>query len=137
MGIVAAVTPSGSFSQLTQITRLKKKKPVTEIVKDKRGTINYNGPATLESFPKISPLKTLKFRDRPSFDLESKVFWHSSWYFSLSVQPRSLWSGFMQSRFSKTEDHFYQKSDFILLLIIDFQPTNLTCTYSTLLFIQN
>ena len=34
MGIVAAVIPSGSFSQLTQLTRLKKKKPVAEIVKD-------------------------------------------------------------------------------------------------------
>ena len=34
MGIVAAVTPSGSFSQLTQLTRLKKEKPVAEIVKD-------------------------------------------------------------------------------------------------------
>ena len=43
----------------------------------------------------------------------------------------------MQSRFSKTEDHFYQKSDVILLPIIDLQPTNLTYIYSTLLFIQS
>ena len=76
------------------------------------------------SFPKISPLKTLKVRD--SFDLESEVFWHSSWYFSSSIQPRSLWSWFKQSCFSKTEDHFYQKSNVILLPVIDLQPTNLT-----------
>ena len=43
----------------------------------------------------------------------------------------------MQNRFSKTEDHFYKKSDIILLPIIDLQSTNLTCIYSTLLFIQN
>ena len=43
----------------------------------------------------------------------------------------------MQSRFLKTEDHLYQKSGVILLPIIDLQPTNLTCIYSTLLFIQS
>ena len=84
MGIVAAVYPSGSLSQLTQITRLKKKKPVAEIVKDRgmpkkkpvaeivkdRGMpiFNYDSPATLESFPRISPLKTLKVRDKVRFD---------------------------------------------------------------------
>ena len=34
IGILVAVTPSGSFSQLTQITRLKKEKLVAEIFKD-------------------------------------------------------------------------------------------------------
>ena len=53
---------------------------------------DHNGPAILESFPKISPLKTLKVKDRVSFDLESEVFLPSSWYFSSSVQPRLLWS---------------------------------------------
>ena len=74
---------------------------------------DHDGPAILESFPKIRPLKTLKVKNRVSFDLESEAFLPSSWYFSSSVQPRSLWSGFMQSRFLKTEDHFYQKSDII------------------------
>ena len=61
MGIVVVVLPSGCFSQLIQITKLKKKKPIAEIVKDRGVPIyNYDGPATLESFPKISPLKTRK-----------------------------------------------------------------------------
>ena len=138
MGILAAVIPFGSFSQLTQITRLKEKKPADEIVKNRRVPIfNYDCPATLERFPKISSLKTRKVRDGVTFDLESELFWHLSWYFSLSIQPRTLWSGFMQSRFSKTEYRFYQKSDVILLPIIDHQPTNLACIYSTLLFIQS
>ena len=98
---------------------------------------NYVDPSTLESFSKISPLKTLKVRDRVSFDFESEVFWHSSWYFSLSIQLQSLWSGFLQSRFSKSEDHFYQKPDVILLPVIDLQLTNLTCICSTLFFIQS
>ena len=51
---------------------------------------DHDGPAILESFPKISPLKTLKVKDRVSFDLESEAFLPSSWYFSSSVQPRSL-----------------------------------------------
>ena len=58
--IVAVMTPSGSFSQLTKVRRLKKRKPVPEIVKDRRALIfDYYDPATLESFPKISPLKAL------------------------------------------------------------------------------
>ena len=58
--IVAVMTPSGSFSQLTKVRRLKKRKPVPEIVKD-RGVLifDYDDPATLESFPKINPLKAL------------------------------------------------------------------------------
>ena len=61
VGVVAVLTSPGSFSQLTQITKFKEKKPVAEIVKDRGVPIfNYNGPATLESFPKISPLKILK-----------------------------------------------------------------------------
>ena len=88
---------------------------------------NYDGNVTLESFPKISPLKTLKVIYIASFELEQEVFWHSGWYFSSSIQPRSLWSEFMQSHFSKTEDHFYQKSEVILLPVIGLQPTNLIC----------
>ena len=138
MGIVAAITPSGSFNQLTSIKRLKKKRHVAEIVKDREvPIIEYNGPKTLESFQTVSPLETLKIKDRASYDLQSEVFWHSNWYFSSSLQLRSLWSGLMQSHFSRTEDSFYKKSDVILLPIIDLQPTNLTCIYSTLLFIQS
>ena len=69
----------------------RKQKPVAEIVKDREVPIfNYNGRATLESFLKISPLKTLKVRQKVSFDLESEVFWHSNCYFSSPIQTLSL-----------------------------------------------
>ena len=55
MGIVAAVTPSGSFSQLTQITRLKKKKPVTEIVKDRGVLLITMVPQHWRAFRRLVP----------------------------------------------------------------------------------
>ena len=42
----------------------------------------------------------------------------------------------MQQSVYKNEVQF-QQSDVLLLLIIDLPPTDLTCIYSTLLFIQN
>ena len=64
------------------------------------------------------------------------VIWHSGWIFSSHSHPIQNWSGFMQQSVYKNEVQF-QQSDVLLLLIIDLPPTDLTCIYSTLLFIQN
>ena len=64
------------------------------------------------------------------------VIWHSGWIFSSQSHPRPNWSGFMQQSFYKNEVEF-QQSDVLLLPIIDLPPTDLTCIYSTLFFIQD
>ena len=64
------------------------------------------------------------------------VIWHSGWIFSSQSHPRPNWSGFMQQSVYKNEVEF-QQSDVLLLPIIDLPPTDLTCIYSTLLFIQD
>ena len=67
-----------------------------------------------------------------AFKLAFQVFWH----FSSTLKPRTLCSGFMQQMFHSSNDIHYNKSDMILLSITDLQPTNLTCIYSMLKFIQ-
>ena len=62
--------------------------------------------------------------------------WHSGWIFSSQSHSRPNWSGFMQQSVYKNEVEF-QQSDVLFLPIIDLPPTDLTCIYSTLLFIQD
>ena len=64
------------------------------------------------------------------------VIWYSEWIFSSQSHTRPSWSGFMQQSVYKVEVEF-QQSDVPLLPIIDLLPTDLTCIYSTLAFIQD
>ena len=64
------------------------------------------------------------------------VIWYSEWIFSSQSHTRPSWSGFMQQSVYKIEVEF-QQSDVLILPIIDLPPTDLTCIYSTLLFIQD
>ena len=136
MGIIASVTPSGNIEQLKDVKRLKKRCLVSEVTKHKGvDIVEYDG-SDFNQFPQLKSLTSLKVKKRCIFDLQSEAFWHSSWYFSSTVKPRPLWSGFMQQTFHLSNGVHYNKSDVILLPIIDLQPTNLTCIYSTLLSIQ-
>ena len=137
MGIIASVTPPGSIEQLKDVKRLKKRCLVSEVTKHKGvDIVEYDGSQDLNKFPQLKSLTSLKMNKRCIFDLQSEAFWHSSWHFSSTLKSRLLWSGFMQQMFRSSNDVHYNKSDVILLPIIDLQPTNLTCIYSTLLFIQ-
>ena len=78
----------------------------------------------------------MKVGKRCTFDLQSEAFWHSTWHFSSTLKPHPLWSCFMQQMLHSSNDLHYNKSGVILLPIIDLQPTNLTCIYSTLIFFQ-
>ena len=55
--------------------------------------------------------------------------------FSNATRPRPNWSGFMQHIFSG--EQATPKSEVILLPIIDLNPSDETCVYSTLLYIQS
>ena len=136
MGMVACMTPSGSFNPLCDIRRLKKRKPVSEIIKD-RGVpiVNYNGNF-FNNYPKLKPLDSLSVRSKTTFDFPLEILWHSIWHFTSSDKQRPFWSGFMQQQFSTKKESF-EKSNVIMLPIIDLQPTNPSCIYSTLLFIQS
>ena len=65
----------------------------------------------------------------------SDLLWHSGWIFS-TVKPRPNWSGFMQHMFCDSQNTV-SKSEILYLPIIGLNPSNETCIYSTLLFIQS
>ena len=64
------------------------------------------------------------------------LLWHSGCIFSKATRPRSNWSGFMQHVFSNNR-HTTPKSEVLLLPIIDLNPSDESCIYSTLVYIQN
>ena len=67
-------------------------------------------------------------------DISSDLIWHTGWLACEAEQPRPSWSGFMQQAFSCDG---YEKSEFLFLPIVDLNPSNETCIYSTLLYIEN
>ena len=63
------------------------------------------------------------------------LLWQMSWYFK---NPQPIWSGYMQLIHEKQNNDEYLKDNIIFLpIIIDLDPTNLSCIYSTLLFLSN
>ena len=63
------------------------------------------------------------------------LLWHAGWFSRPMENPRHNWSGFMQeitSSFSSEE-----KSSITFLPIINLNPSDENCIYSTLLFIMN
>jgi hypothetical protein len=59
--------------------------------------------------------------------------WHTGWYFNSDDRLRPDWSGFMQDISAGT---FLAAADIRILPIIDFNPNDYSCIYSTLLFVQ-
>ncbi len=67
-------------------------------------------------------------------EVYSDLLWHSGWIFTEAAKPRTNWSGFMQHIFSGQLSA--PRSEILLLPIIDLNPSDETCVYSTLLYIQ-
>ncbi len=68
-------------------------------------------------------------------ELLSNLLWHSRWTFSNMERPRTNWSGFMQHAFTSCYESG-SKSEVLLLPIIDLSPSNESCMYSTLIYIE-
>ena len=66
----------------------------------------------------------------------SGFLWHSSWLFSEAARPRPNWSGFMQHVFFES-DCPATKAEVLFLPIIDLNPSDETCIYSTLVYVQS
>ena len=69
-------------------------------------------------------------------NVNTDLLWHCGWAFQDVEKPRPGWSGFMQHIFSG-EHNVTEKSETLLLPIIDLNPSDETCIYSTLKYIQN
>ena len=114
------------------IKRIIKRLSVKELITNKGVEIvPYAGPSISEvSKLTFVPLSQLHFPYILPAELSSDLLWEISWNFKMN-QPQ--WSGFMSamkdtSRPKKTDVHF--------LPIIDMNPSDETCIYSTLLYVE-
>jgi len=91
--------------------------------------------------PEVSPFKQLCLK--PRTDLKSlstispcvnlDLLWHVGWFFRDASNPRPCWSGFMQDVIQGIHP---PSADFRLLPIIDLNPNDRSCIYSTLVFVE-
>ncbi len=139
MGIMAISTSKDCGTPLIAKSRVisrQERMKTDELVKDKGVPIvQYIGP--LER-----GLRSVIFK--PTIELQapytlpsevySDLLWHSGWIFTEAAKPRTNWSGFMQHIFSGQLSA--PRSEIFLLPIIDLNPSDETCVYFTLLYIQ-
>ena len=140
MGVLSMSTPlssplSGHFSE-TSVLRLKRLSD-KDIVKN-RGIplISYSQRENrLLSSIKFEPFDSLKLPTVHKPNLSLDLLWHSGWFCSDDQHPRVNWSGFMQD---VTADGCHPpKADIRMLPIIDLNPSDMTCIFSTLSFLEN
>jgi len=140
MGIIAVSTPKDN-EPLTAKSMVINRQPhvkVDELVKDKGvPIIQYIGPH-------VHPLASVLYKPiieiQTSYTLPSEFYsnllWHSGRTFGNTPQHKVNWSGFMQNAFSSYHAS-YCKSEVLLLPIIDLSPSDDTCMFSVLCYIQD
>ena len=140
MGVIAMAVQhntgslnSGSFGEKA-VARCKRMQ-VSQLTKHRGIKIHHY------CAPEVSPFKLLCFKPRTDLNslccispcLNLELLWHVGWYFRSSSNPRPCWSGFMQDVVKGVHP---PSADFRLLPIIDLNPNDRSCIYSTLLFVE-
>ena len=129
--IVTTTGPNVSDQSLPKIPRIKLK-TVSQLM-EKKGIpiLSYIRP-NVGGLAKIflGTIDQLKCQYSPPKDIKMDLLWHSSYFFKKS---RPGWSGYM-SDVSVGEHE--GKADFTMLPIIDLDPNDLSCIYSTIKFIM-
>ena len=75
---------------------------------------------------------SMVFLETPTEIRVSNTLWHIGWSLNTHLENHPNWSGFVQN--NKHED-VSEKSIVYLLPIIDLNPSNKTCVYSTLQYV--
>ncbi len=138
MGIIAVSSPRSTVPLNTRprvIPRLERAK-ANEVVKNKGLTILQYTGHTKRALSSIiyKPIIQLQIPYTLPPDTNSDLIWHAGWLACEASAPRPSWSGFMQHVFS------YEgcaKSEVLFLPIVDLNPSNETCIYSTLFYIES
>ena len=152
MGIISMTTPMnpcivpvGTFSNQAHaasnaMPRLKRL--TVDKLTSNRGIpiLHYHAPATtalsqliLKSLDKIQP--KLIESDSNETLLSLDMAWHSAVFFEDEFGGRPNWSGFMQDVTSPITS-FHPVTEICMLPIIDLNPNDMTCIFSTLSFIE-
>jgi len=136
MGIIISTTSdkSDSFmSMLPSIPRHTNKMAANDVIANKSiplkdyFALNNNGLSKLT----FTASSDLKIPIRTPKDIFLDTLWHAS-YFNNQITHRPGWNGYMQNI---TKGHYPGKSVVTMLPIIDLDPSNMSCIYSTLSFI--
>jgi len=135
MSIASDLIAYGSYHE-SQIPRLPRKK-VTEL------TFNTGIPFMTYSSPEESALSVMKFEKvltlqfpytlPPAMNLD--LVWHVGWIFSDEEKPRPNWAGFMHDLTLPPSD-FHMAADIRMLPILDVNPNDRSCIFSTLCFVE-
>ena len=133
MGVISV--SSSSTVRHVAVNRQKEGRKEASFMKERSiSIVNYYGQSyiglqKLESKPIVHPADTHNLTVEASYNL----LWQSSCFFSSPANPQPNWSGFMQE---VTSDFSRQREDSINFLpIIDLNPSDENCIFSTLLFI--
>ena len=131
MGLIVSTTPGSSLPNLAPIPRQKIK--YTDQVLAGRGT-----PVTYYDPPEESGLSSVILKPLSELKVENTLpknilhdYLHVSYFLP---NPQPSWCGYM-SDISTGE--YPRKSTISLLPVIDVNPANITCIYSTLKFVQS
>ena len=136
MGIISATISAEDVID-RRIPRLHRV-PVKELVRNAGIPITpYVRPDTPDGSTLLT-FKPLVELDHPEFlpaSLNLDTIWDSGWFCKDTTRPRPNWSGFMQTTSTGLgRDHPVSSIQF--LPMIDLDPGDPTCIYSTLLFVE-
>ena len=131
MGIISAsLKPTRSSS----VIRRLKHKEFSGFTESNVPIITYRGSSVvgLSKF-KLKAIRELSSPKVPTPEINLDLLWQTSWFFKKSSSNPN-WSGFMQAA-TKPQDERFKKESIDFLPIIDLDPNDETCIYSTLQFV--
>ena len=83
----------------------------------------------------LKPIKDLALRTCHAPEMNLDLLWHAAWLFAPRNNPRPNWSGYMMHVTSQVPT-VYEAASIRFLPIIDLNPSDETCIFSTLLFVM-
>ena len=97
--------------------------------------IPFNGSSKVGlSMMKLKSFRELVIKPAIAPEMNLDLVWQTAWFFKSHEANRSNWSGFMQHA-TNSKDKEVAKQSISFLPIIDLDPNNETCIYSTLQFV--
>ena len=137
MGIVLSTTnPSGAQHKTSSLIRRDKLTKVEEVVHDKGIKIlpysSEIGGLSKVILKKMSTLLQYHHLSKISEDLPLDLLWHSIHFIPRLAESHPGWTGYMTD---VSKGYYPGKSNVTMLPIIDLDPNDMSCIYSTLMFV--
>jgi len=138
MGIISTtVFPPGVFANMPRVVRrLPKPMKASDATQSKCVPILFfdNDYERGVKFVKLRPIRSLQRPLEMPDVMNLNILWHAGGMMSSNTQPRPNWSGFMHS---VCQGEHAGVSSVQMLSIVDLNPSDNDCIYSTLMFVIN